>query len=84
MSDFEYMALALEEARQAAKAGEVPVGAIVVLGGAVIGRGGTQPITASAGPQMRRVSAWFQLRERRSSSPPSRHHSCGSQTFVTQ
>jgi len=39
-----YMQLALEVAREAAAAGEVPVGAIVVKDGVVIGRGGNSPI----------------------------------------
>lgn len=39
------MWLALEEARQAAQAGEVPVGAVVVLGDEVIGRGSNRGIT---------------------------------------
>lgn len=34
-----YMRLALGEARKAADAGEVPIGAVVVAGGAVIGKG---------------------------------------------
>ena len=38
------MALALAEARRAGDAGEVPVGAVVVLAGEVIGRGHNQPI----------------------------------------
>ena len=42
-----YMAFALEEARFAARAGEVPVGAIVVVNEAVIGRGYNQPIRSS-------------------------------------
>ena len=40
------MRLALEEARRAAEAGEVPVGAVVVLDGVVIGAGHNQPISA--------------------------------------
>ena len=40
------MALALEEARQALAAGEVPVGAVVVADGELIGAGFNQPITA--------------------------------------
>jgi tRNA(adenine34) deaminase len=36
---------ALSLARQAAEAGEVPVGAVVVQGGAVIGRGYNRPIS---------------------------------------
>jgi len=38
------MRLALEEARRAAEAGEVPVGAVVVLDGQVIGAGHNEPI----------------------------------------
>ena len=45
-SDEDYMNLALEEAKKAEAAGEVPVGAIVVLAGSVIGSGFNQPITA--------------------------------------
>jgi tRNA(adenine34) deaminase len=39
MTDGEALTLALDEARAAAVAGEVPVGAIVVANGAVVGRG---------------------------------------------
>lgn len=39
MTDEYYMGLALEEARQAARDGEVPVGAVVVVNDRVIGRG---------------------------------------------
>jgi tRNA(adenine34) deaminase len=39
MTDGEALLLALDEARAAAAAGEVPVGAIVVANGAVVGRG---------------------------------------------
>jgi tRNA(adenine34) deaminase len=39
MTDAEALALALNEARDAAAAGEVPVGAVVVQNGAVVGRG---------------------------------------------
>jgi tRNA(adenine34) deaminase len=39
MTDAEALALALDEARAAAAAGEVPVGAIVVANGVAIGRG---------------------------------------------
>lgn len=38
MADETYMALALEEAREAARAGEVPIGAVVVCEGAVVSR----------------------------------------------
>jgi tRNA(adenine34) deaminase len=39
-----YMRIAIELAQQAAAAGEVPVGAIVVKDGMVVGRGGNSPI----------------------------------------
>lgn len=38
-SDQAFMALAMDEARAAAAMGEVPIGAVLVLGGEVIGRG---------------------------------------------
>ena len=38
-TDRQWMRLALTEARKAAAAGEVPIGAVVVSGGRVIGRG---------------------------------------------
>ena len=40
------MAAALEEARRAREAGEVPIGAVVALGGEIVGRGFNQPISA--------------------------------------
>ena len=40
------MAAALDEARRAADAGEVPIGAVVALGEDIIGRGFNQPITS--------------------------------------
>ena|SRR5688500_6770150 len=42
-----FMRLALDEARKALDAGEVPVGAVVVIDGAVAGAGFNQPISAS-------------------------------------
>ncbi len=42
-----YMREALAEARRAGEAGEVPVGAVVVVAGDIVGRGGNQPIGAS-------------------------------------
>jgi tRNA(adenine34) deaminase len=42
----EGMAAALEEARRALAANEVPIGAVVVLGGAIVGRGFNQPISS--------------------------------------
>jgi tRNA(adenine34) deaminase len=39
MTDTEALRLALDEARAAAESGEVPIGAVVVAGGVVIGRG---------------------------------------------
>jgi tRNA(adenine34) deaminase len=44
-SDVAYMDLALAQAKKAEMAGEVPVGAIVVSDGIVIGRGFNQPIS---------------------------------------
>jgi tRNA(adenine34) deaminase len=41
-----FMREALVEARLAFEAGEVPVGAVVVLDGAIVGRGFNQPISA--------------------------------------
>ncbi|MCC6263288.1 MAG: tRNA-specific adenosine deaminase [Bryobacterales bacterium] len=46
-SDEFYMELALEQARQAEAAGEVPVGAVVVCGGEVVGSGYNQPIACN-------------------------------------
>jgi tRNA(adenine34) deaminase len=44
-TDADYMHLALEQAKHAAAAGEVPVGAALVLDGRVIARGGNRPIS---------------------------------------
>jgi tRNA(adenine34) deaminase len=46
VSDVAFMHEALALARQAAAAGEVPVGAVVVKDGAVIGRGHNHPVAA--------------------------------------
>jgi tRNA(adenine34) deaminase len=43
-SDVDYMQLALAQARQAAQAGEVPVGAVLVLDDRVIASGANRPI----------------------------------------
>ena len=45
MDDKEFMGLALDLAREAGAAGEVPVGALIVMDGAVVGRGFNQPIS---------------------------------------
>ena len=45
--DERFMGAALELAAQAAQKGEVPVGAVVVKDGAIIGRGYNRPITSS-------------------------------------
>ncbi len=45
MTDEDYMRLALELARQAEQAGEVPVGAVVVKDGKVVGCGFNAPIS---------------------------------------
>ena len=44
MNDEDYMRAALEQARQAGACDEVPVGAVVVLYGEIVGRGFNQPI----------------------------------------
>lgn len=44
MDDHEFMGLALDQAREAGVAGEVPVGAVIVMNGTVVGRGFNQPI----------------------------------------
>ena len=46
MTHDELMTAALDEARRAGRAGEVPIGAVVALGGEIIGRGFNQPIGA--------------------------------------
>lgn len=46
MTNDDYMREALVEAGRAAQAGEVPVGALVVLDGAIVGRGFNQPISS--------------------------------------
>jgi tRNA(adenine34) deaminase len=45
--DHQWMGLALEEAALAAAAGEVPVGAVIVMDGRVVGRGHNAPIALS-------------------------------------
>jgi tRNA(adenine34) deaminase len=45
--DAEFMRVALAEAARGARAGEVPVGAVVVLDGTVIARGHNAPISLS-------------------------------------
>jgi tRNA(adenine34) deaminase len=47
MTDEQYMRRALELAGKAAEEGEVPVGAVLVMGGEVIGEGWNRPIAAS-------------------------------------
>ena len=44
--DEQFMRAALELAAEARRRGEVPVGAVVVLDGAIVGRGFNQPIAA--------------------------------------
>ena len=44
MNDEDYMRAALEQARAAGAADEVPVGAVVVCGGEIVGRGFNPPI----------------------------------------
>jgi tRNA(adenine34) deaminase len=47
VEDARCMALALEEARRAESEGEVPIGAVVVLDGRIIGRGRNRVIASS-------------------------------------
>ncbi len=47
MSDCDFMCVALDLAQQARKEGEVPVGAVVVKGHTIIGRGYNRPISAA-------------------------------------
>src|SRR3970282_2113536 len=56
--DARRMGLALEEARRAEVAGEVPVGAVVVLDGRVIGRGHNRGIAASDPTAHAEIVAW--------------------------
>ena len=44
MNDEDFMRAALELAREAEQSGEVPVGAVVVMDGEIIGRGSNAPI----------------------------------------
>lgn len=46
-NDIDFMRAALDLARQARDAGEVPVGAVVVKNGAIVGRGYNRPISAA-------------------------------------
>jgi tRNA(adenine34) deaminase len=46
MQDDESMDAALVEARRAGEAGEVPIGAVVAIGGEIVGRGFNQPISS--------------------------------------
>jgi tRNA(adenine34) deaminase len=45
--DEELMAVALDEARRGLAAGEVPVGAVVVVGGEIVGRAHNAPVALS-------------------------------------
>jgi tRNA(adenine34) deaminase len=47
MNDEEYMRRALELARHAQSEGEVPIGALVVVDGKIVGEGWNRPIAAS-------------------------------------
>jgi tRNA(adenine34) deaminase len=47
MTDEQYMRRALDLARQAEAEGEVPVGALVVLDGEIVGEGWNRPIAAA-------------------------------------
>jgi tRNA(adenine34) deaminase len=47
MSDSTFMTRALELAREAERAGEVPVGAVIVKDGAIVGEGWNRPISTN-------------------------------------
>jgi tRNA(adenine34) deaminase len=47
MDEWRFMQMALDLAREAEQAGEVPVGAVVVFEGRVIGRGRNSPVATS-------------------------------------
>jgi tRNA(adenine34) deaminase len=44
MTDIECMSLALAEAHRAAECGEVPIGAVILVGGEVVARGFNRPL----------------------------------------
>ena len=44
MTDSDYMRLALDEAHRASESGEVPIGAVIVVGGEVVARGFNRPL----------------------------------------
>lgn len=46
MDERDFMRAALEQGRQAQALGEVPVGSVVVIDGAIVGQGFNQPITS--------------------------------------
>ena len=46
MDDESLMAAALEQAHRAREAGEVPIGAVVAVGGEIVGQGFNQPIAS--------------------------------------
>jgi tRNA(adenine34) deaminase len=78
-SDSEYMRMAVAEARSARAKGEVPVGALVVLGGKVIARAGNCPISScdpSAHAEM--------LAIRRAAKKIGNYRLAGAEIFVTK
>ena len=50
------MGAALELAREARERGEVPVGAVLVMDGEILGRGFNQPVAGTIRPLTRRLS----------------------------
>jgi tRNA(adenine34) deaminase len=48
--DMRFMSRALELARRAGAAGEVPVGAVVVLGQEIVGEGRNRPMSCAPAP----------------------------------
>lgn len=60
-----WMALALEQAQMASRLGEVPIGAVIVAGNEIIGRGFNQPITSHDASAHAEICALRQASQRR-------------------
>ena len=73
-TDEPFMAEALALARAAGSRGEVPVGAVVVCDGAIVGRGGNAPIAASDPTAHAEIAALREAGARARQLPPSRLH----------
>ena len=65
-----YMAVALEQAARAREVNEVPVGAVVVMNGEIVGRGFNQPIRAMDPTAHAEIVAIREAAGRMGSTPP--------------